>query len=123
MINFNDLQVVESVETQNKIDRIELRKNYVIGCDPFHQVEEEINIFSIYDRFNGRYILRMRTKRSFEWFCNFISLRDTFKFNYIISTKFVTPDGRAKKPDQIRIETGGFEINIAAQRAELQGSL
>lgn len=114
MINFDDLQVVESVETQNKLDRIELRKNYVIGCDPFHQTEEDINIFSVYDKFNNKYILKIRTKRSFEWFCNFMCLRDIYKFNYTISTKFITADGRAKKPDQIRIETGGFKEYIAA---------
>lgn len=122
MLNFDDLQVVESVETQNKIERLELKKNYVIGCDPSHQVDEDINVFSVFDKFNGRFILKIKTKKSFDWFCNFLILKSMFK-NYIISYKFITTDGRAKRIDQIRVETGGFETNLAAQRAELEGSI
>lgn len=116
MINFNDLQVVESKESERKAHRIEVRKNYIIGFDPFDtDIRPNYNRFCVFDRFLMRKVLRITTKSNFDWFINFIQKRDEFKGNYVISYKFITDDGRIKTIEQIRIETGGFKEYIDPQ--------
>lgn len=114
MINFDDLTEVEGEESTFQKFKLDSRKNYIVGADPFDQEEgSQMSVFSVYDRLSCKEVVKMKTNKTFDWFCSFLMLRDYVK-SYVISNKFITPDGRAKKPSQIRIETGGFKEYITA---------
>lgn len=113
MINFNDLQVVESAESSSENYRRESRIMFIAGADPFRQTEENIDngfsVFCVYSKINGKTIFTMKTKKNFDWFLDYIKIFESFNNRLKQSRKFINTDGRAKSVNQIRIETGGFK--------------
>ncbi len=111
LINFAELDIADAPDAKFSL----IHRNYVIGCDPFDQEEgSEMSVFNVYDTTAGRIVMKVKTKRDFNWFENFVTKVDVVK-NYIVSTKFINDAGRAKKPSEIRAEYSRTQGNITAQ--------
>jgi hypothetical protein len=103
MIDFNSLEEREAPKpVKNTINR---RGEYIIGFDPFEQEEEKeegVNVFIVYSRYDMRVILRCKTKKTFDWFVEFVKRHDVFKQSYYVSTKFINNNGKPKTISEIR---------------------
>jgi len=98
LINFEDLNIIDA--PVHKDTRSEF-KQYIIGCDPFDQIEDpELSVFSVFDKYTGRQNLKMITKKHFDWFVEFVQKNEILN-NFVVSRKFINEDGRAKKPREI----------------------
>lgn len=113
MINFNDLQVVESMESSYASYYKESRILFIAGAEPCLMTDKELskglNVFYVYSKVSGKIIFLMRTKRNFDWFLDYIKIYESFKTRLKVTRKFVTEDGRTKTIEQVRVETGGFK--------------
>lgn len=99
-INFEDFNIVDAPHNDNDL-KLTANKQYIIGCDPFDQVDDpDVSVFSVFDKNAGRQNLKMRTKKHFDWFVDFIQ-RNEILNNFVVSRKFINEDGRAKKPREI----------------------
>jgi hypothetical protein len=106
-INFDDLQVVEAEPVKMSL----FPNNFILGCDPLDQQEESnYNVFYIFDKSVGRKTLLIKTKKTFDWFVNYITKNDIVK-NFFVSTKFVNDAGRAKKYSEIGVRYNGLQSN------------
>lgn len=113
-MNFKELNIEESTPVKEFVSPV--NGNYIIGANPFNQPESEntTSVFSVYDKRNAREILKVETKRSFVWYIDLV-LKNEIKSDYVISNKFITKDGRAKRYSEIRSEcSNGFKTNITA---------
>jgi len=112
MIEFNKLQVREIPREFNS------SKRYIIGCDPYDQADDNsrMSIFSVYDKYIGRNVLLVKTKRTFNVFVK--SLANTFyKSDSIVSDKFII-NGKAKRISEIRTEVQQLQGHTSSQLGE-----
>lgn len=97
MISFQDLTLpVSAVKVTQKEDRI----RYIIGCDPFDNVdiEQGYSVFSVYDKITQKVTTICKSKRTLTDFAKrFVDSSDEITKNYIVSSKFVEDTGKAKR--------------------------